>query len=414
MKRFVLPILILIVSLLIAYQILSVWRGVHLNKPNPVKEDLLKAIKITPSNPDPYYRLGLLYQYDIRNINLKESIRYLRKAIERNPLEQEYWLGLGRAFQRMGEKNDSEEALEKAISLFPTGFRGRWVTANLLLQQGTLEKALLHFTYLLAGYPNQSGSVYDVLFKAINDPGFILEKVVPKDPTSMNQYVAYLYEIGDRGSVKKAWEKKVSYGFKSDRNEALRHIDFLISHGELRDAFEVWKGRLREEKIPVPADGNLMTNGGFEKEKILGGGFDWKIGTVPGAEISFDPVVFQEGERSLKVVFSGKENVDFHHVFQYVPLRPNTDYVLKAQMKTKEITTKSGLRLEISGIGSSFYKTTESLTGDSGWKEMAVSFRTPNQIQGGLVRMRRDKSEKFDRFISGTLWLDRVSLTETQ
>jgi hypothetical protein len=74
--------------------------------------------------------------------------------------------------------------------------------------------------------------------------------------------------------------------------------------------------------------------------------------------------------------------------------------------------TKSGLRLEISGIGASFYKATESLTGDHGWKEMAVSFRTPDQIQGGLVRVRRDRSEKFDRFILGTVWLDSVSLKE--
>ena len=133
--------------------------------------------------------------------------------------------------------------------------------------------------------------------------------------------------------------------------QTLRHIEFLISRGELNEAFQVWKARLQEEGLSAPSDGNLITNGGFEKEKILGGGFDWKIEKVPGAEISFDPSVAFEGKSSLKIVFNGKENVDFYHVYQFVPLKSNTEYVLKANMKTQAVTTKSGLKIEISGVG---------------------------------------------------------------
>jgi hypothetical protein len=158
----------------------------------------------------------------------------------------------------------------------------------------------------------------------------------------------------------------------------------------------------------------LITNSGFEKEKILGGGFDWKLEKVPGAEISFDHFMVFEGKISLKIVFNGKENVDFHHVFQYVPLKPDTEYVLKAKMKTQAITTKSGLKVEISGIGPAFYKASESLIGDNEWKELMVPFRTPAQSRGGLVRVRRERTGKFDRFISGTVWVDNVTLTETR
>jgi len=155
-----------------------------------------------------------------------------------------------------------------------------------------------------------------------------------------------------------------------------------------------------------------MTNGGFEKEKILGGGFDWKIEKIPGTDISFDPSTTFEGRRSLKIIFSGKENVDFAHVYQFVPLKPNTEYMLKANMKTKEVTTKSGLKIEISGVGPAFYKASETLIGDNDWRELLVAFRTPAQSQGGLVRIRRDRTDKFDRYISGTVWIDNFSLTE--
>ena len=412
MKRFFASTLILLLSLVAGYHILSIWRGVSLSQTNLSREGLLNASRVTPSNPDLFYRLGLFYQWDIRNIDLKESLHYFRKAIERNPLEQEYWLNLARIFQRMGESKASERALENAILLFPAGYQGRWATGNLLLQQGALEKALPHFSYILAHYPNQSHVVYDVLEKTVNDSDFILEKLVPKDPVSFKQYLSYLYESDDKESAQKAWQKRDSFAYKPDRNETLRHIEFLISRGELNEAFLIWKARLQEEGLSIPSDGNLMTNGGFEKEKILGGGFDWKIQEVPGTEISFDPSTTFEGRRSLKIIFSGKENVDFAHVYQFVPLKPNTEYVLKAKMKTKEVTTKSGLKIEISGVGPAFYKASEPLIGDNDWRELLVAFRTPAQSQGGLVRIRRDRTDKFDRYISGTVWLDNVSLTE--
>ncbi len=412
MKRIFLSALAVIVSLAAGYSVMTVWRGISLYQINFSEENLLRATRLAPSNPDPYYRLGLFYQWELQHIDLKASAYYFRKAIERNPLEQEYWLNLAKIYQRTGETALSGRALENAISVFPTGFRGRWVSGNLLLQQGDFEKALPHFSYLLVHYPNQSATIYEVLDKAVNDSDVVLEGIVPKDPSSFRQYLSYLYETGDKDSVRKAWARRFSFGYEADRGETLRHIEFLILRGEFDEAFQVWKVRLREEGLPDPEDGNLITNGGFEKEKILGGGFDWKIEKVAGAEVSFDPSVAFEGERSLKIVFDGKENVDFYHVRQFLPLKSDTAYVLRANVKTQALTTKSGLRIEIIGIGQAFQSQSEVLTGDNAWRELIVHFRTPAQLQGGLVRIRRERTDKFDRYISGTVWIDHVSLTE--
>lgn len=412
MKRLFFSILILIVSSIFIYYILSFWRGISLYQTNLSRETLLNAIRAIPSNPDPYYRLGLFYQWDMLNVDLRESLNYLKEAIRRNPLEQEYWINVARIYARRGEHQASERALENVIRVFPASYQGRWVSGNLLLQQGAFEKALPHFSYLLANYPNQSPMVYDVLGKATDDSDFILEKLVPKDPVSLKQYLSYLYEVGDKELVQKAWKKRDAFAYQPDRNETLRHIEFLISRGELSEAFQIWKARLREEGLPPSSESDLITNGGFEKEKILGGGFDWKIEKVPGVEISFDPSTTLEGKRSLKIVFNGKENVHFHHVHQFVSLKPDTEYILKANMKTQAVTTKSGLKIEISGIGPAFYKASESLVGDNEWRELTVAFRTPPQSQGGWVRVRRERTDKFDRYISGTVWIDHVRLTE--
>lgn len=415
MKRIFFYLLLFpITSLGLAYDILSTWRGVYLFQAHPSEEVFQKGLRLVPQNPDPFYGLALFYQWDIRNVDLKKSLHYLRQAIERNPLEQGYWINLAKVLQRMEEKKDFERALKNAILVYPTSYQGRWVTGNLLLQQEAPEEALPHFSYILKHYPEQSSLVYDVWLKVVNDSDFILERLVPKDPASHSRYLSYLYEMSDNESAKKVWNRKMALGYKSDRSETLRHIAFLISHGEGDEAFEVWKAILQEEGLPVPSDGNLITNGGYEEEKILGGGFDWKIENVSGAKVTIDRSVAFGGKSSLKITFDGKENVDFCHVSQYLSLKPNTNYLLRAYMKTKTVTTKSGPKIEIYGVGPAFYGASEFLIGDNEWKELSIAFRTPAQSRAGIVRVRREKTPKFDRFISGTVWLDNVELTEVK
>ena len=411
MRKYCFWIFVIIFSLIIGHQILSLWRGMILSLNSFSEESLLKAVKIDPANPDPLHKLGLLHQWNLLHIDLEKSDQYFRMAIEKNPLGQEYWLNLAKVFQRRGEAEAFEHALINSILVFPTGFQGRWIAGNLLLQHRALEKALPHFSYILTNYPNQSGFVYDVLGKVV-DQDFILERLVPKDPYSLDKYLTYLYESGDKESAKKTWKKKISLGHTTDRGETLRHIEFFISHGEPNEAFEVWKTRLQEEGLPIPSDGNLITNGGYEREKILGGGFDWKIENVSGAKVSFDQSVAFEGKSSLKIAFDGKENVDFRHVYQFVAWKPDTEYLLRAHMKTEAVTTKSGPKIEVYGIGPAFYGASESLIRDNDWKELRVAFRTPAQSQGGWVRVRRERTDKFDRFISGTVWVDHVQLME--
>jgi hypothetical protein len=412
MKKNTLWFVVLFFTLVLGYTVVNQWRGMVFSQETLSKENLLRAVRTDPANPDPFYKLGVLQQWNFQQAELVESSQYLQKAIEKNPLEQEYWLNLAKVLQRMGEVEGSEQALEKAVLTFPTGFKGRWTAGNLLLQEGSLEKAFSHFSYILTYYPTQSDLVYEVCERVVDDPGVILDRLVPGEPESLNQYLAHLYESGDKEMAKKAWEKKVSLGYGMEQEETLKHIGFLISQREFQDAFQVWKARLREEARPTPSDHDLITDGGFEEEKGLGRGFDWIIGKVTGAEISHDPSIAYEGEKSLKIVFNGKENVHFHQVSQYVPLKSDTEYVLKAYMKTKGVTTKSGLKMEVTGINHGVYQTSEPLIGDNDWKEIALSFRTPVNSPGGLVRIKRERTDKFDRLISGTVWIDNVQLTE--
>jgi len=403
---------ILILSLVGGYEIVSLWRGLYLYQKKPETERLFQAILINPSDPDPYYRLGFFYQWDIKSLDLKESKRFLLKAIERNPLEQRYWIALARVMKRLGEREAFERAIENSVYLFPTGYLGRWSAANLYLEVGSFEKAIGHLSYLLQHYPNQTSQIYDLLFRVIPDSETILEKVVPRDSLSFQRFLGYLYEVGERDGAKRVWQKKAYFNWRPSRMDSLRHIEFLINSGDLGEAFRVWRETLKAEGIEGPSDENLITNPSFEKKELLGGGFDWRVEKVSGAEVSFDNKDFFEGKSCLKIVFNGKENIDFYHVFQYVAWKPDTEYLLKARLKTRDLTTKSGIKIEVLSMDGKFRASSEGLTGNNDWREVLFPFRSPKGSKGGMVRLRRERTEKFDRYISGVVWVDNVSLRE--
>jgi tetratricopeptide (TPR) repeat protein len=414
MKRQLGAVILLAGLILAGLQIVSIWQDSYPLGVDSVPEDFLKAIRHGSLNPDPFFRLGLFYQWDLRSADLERAVNFLREAIERNPLNQDYWLSLAGVLQRRGEAGKAEKALEKAVAAAPQSYQGRWGVGNSLLQMGEHEKALNHYSFVLAHYPDKSFLIFDVLERAYKDSEPVIERVIPKTPAAFSGYLSYLYETGNLDRLKRVWAKGPSFGYQPDRGETIRYVDTLISRGDFTEAYQAYVSRLRTEGRTVPRDGNLLINGGFEEKAGMGGGFDWRISAPPGAEVSFSPETAWEGKTSLKVSFNGKENVDFHHVFQFAAWKPNRSYILQAKVKTRGLTTQSGIQLDVFGVGKPFYASSEVLTGDQDWKDLKVSFRTPDQSQGGVVRLRRAKTEKLDRFIEGNVWIDDVRLTEVR
>jgi tetratricopeptide (TPR) repeat protein len=413
MKKRILHLLVVAVSVAAGYQVIMAWRGISLCQEKPEQDILLKAIRLTPSNPVPFYRMGTLFQWDLRHIDLKEAAHYLESAIERNPVEQEYWLSLARIFLRLGKQAASEQALQRAVLVSPASYQGRWQAGNLYLQMGAPDKALPHFSYILIHYPDESNATYDLFVRAAMDPEWILDRLVPKTPASFRRYMNYLFKNGEPEWARKAWGARGSFGAKIEAMEELRFIEYLISHDDLQSAFSAWKARLMEEGRPLPQNGNSVANAGFEADKIMGGGFDWRIEPVKGVEVDFDCRVASEVKRSLRINFKGGENIDFHHVSQFLALKPHTRYSTRASIKTDRLTTKSGIKLQVVGLGNRFLASSDQLIGNNGWKEVVFSFETPADSKGGILRLRREKTERFDRFISGTVWVDNVRVIES-
>ena len=147
------------------------------------------------------------------------------------------------------------------------------------------------------------------------------------------------------------------------------------------------------------------------ESKPGGSGFDWRVTTFEGVEVARDSTVSCSGSSSLRIRFEGKENLSYSHISQMAVVKPG-GYLFSAQVRTEGITTDQGVGFRISDAESSARLDIrlENLVGTSGWTKVEERFLVPHQTRLIQIQVVRQSSWKFDNKISGTAWIDGVSL----
>lgn len=203
---------------------------------------------------------------------------------------------------------------------------------------------------------------------------------------------------------------------KFNPQQSSAYIDVLINNHRPEEAYEAWSdlGRKGLVQSALPrSDQDLVTNGDFEDE-MVNMGFGWRVVAAEGVYAGLETTIYHSPNHALLVQFSGKQNLDYGQVVQYVKVLPGRPYRFQAFMKTEGITTDSGPRLEVLDPynQAALDILTENMTGNSEtWISVGVDFKTGPQTGLVLVRLRRLPSQKLDNQISGRVWLDDVRLT---
>jgi tetratricopeptide (TPR) repeat protein len=170
--------------------------------------------------------------------------------------------------------------------------------------------------------------------------------------------------------------------------------------------------------------GNLIFNGGFEHTP-LGGGFDWRILPQPGVWMDFPRVegIADSGPDSnresgtasghcVRVDFIGEGNQDYEVMAEIVPVRPGTRYVLKARARSADITSDSGPVLRVADPACPTCAPVESAgtTGTTPWHPLELAVATGPRQRFLRVSLWRARGRTFPTRITGSFWLDSVSL----
>ncbi len=380
----------------------------------PGVEGLRRAILWDAWNPTYPAMLARALERSTESTELSEVISLYEKAAQLAPYQARTWAELGGAYEVVGRSADAQRAYERAQQLFPQSAQINWRLGNFYLRQDRTADALKAFRKVLLGDPSLRRQVFDLTWRAGAEPSHILEGMIPHEPTILFQYLNYLLENKRLNEAGQVWRQLADLNLPVDPKTAFPYLDALLWAGRTDEVRATWA--LLQERNPTliphrPFDPNLMTNGDFESV-ILNGGLGWRVQPVEGVVVRVDSLTFFDGTHSLEIRFDGTHNVNYHHVSQLVPVKPNTLYQFTGYMRVREITTDSGPRFQLYDAfdPSRLYLCTENLVGSSSWSPHQLEFRTERETRLLVIRVARPASRKLNSRVAGTLWIDRVSL----
>ncbi|MBM2837572.1 MAG: exported protein of unknown function [Deltaproteobacteria bacterium] len=403
--RLALQIVAASLSIFLAWIALKPWMA-EMTVSEPYTIDMVnRAIAVEPDNAHYHYLEALLYLSDAENINLEQAKKSILRAIMNNPSNAAYWRGLYLVESAMSNTPQAEKAIRRAVVLSPKDPETRWMLGNHYLLKGEKVEALREIRFIMETFSGETVRAFPILSIAANhDAGLILEEAIPDKIDIKREYLGYLMGRKDTAAAKLLWED-MAERYPLDKKERLRFVDYLIDEGAIEDAKKEWSD------LTGTNSWEPVWNGGFEQE-TWSGGFDWRIDKTEGAAVSRIEGTSVEGKHSLNVRFDGSRNIDFYHLRQVVPLKPDTKYRFTMQIRAEDLTT-NGIKMEFYGNSNcSFHTSTDTVSGNVPWTKYQLEIKTPAGCSSGTIRLRREKSTKFNNLIAGKVWIDEVRLDE--
>lgn len=381
----------------------------------PNDPDLLRSWRYHPANPQFHHQYrGRIRQYSLTAQDYQEALRQYRLALQYSPLSSRTWFDVARVQWWMGNIEEAKPALRLALRFNPSEAMLRWEAALFQIQLENYDEAIDNLRYLVRTDRGKRWSYFG-LIQTLTTPTDLIETIMPPDREVLSDYLNYLIRYGEAANAKAVWKRLADTpGGTLDSSLALSYIDLMISQKMIGEAGSAWVAVSGHERFQGRGSSdNLIWNGGLERDETFGRGFDWKVRSIPGAEVRLDTSDSKEGKRSLRISFDGTKNVDFSGVWQVVRVKPNTRYALGAHIRTSGLTTSNGLRLEaLDFLDGKLYGVTQELVGNHDWSQVNTAFLTSSLAQAVVVRIRREASERLDNLIAGTAWIDQLILRE--
>jgi hypothetical protein len=371
-----------------------------------------RAVAWEPDNPEHWYRLGRYYQVDFEHADVTQAIANYAQATAIAPGSAEYWLDLAEAQETALQTTEAEKAFRKAQQAYPLSADVAWRFGNFLLRQNRQDEAYQQIHEALSVQPSLTALAISRCWQSTQDIEKILKLALPAEADAYWGAIDFLVDAREPHAAMTVWKRLMAGHPVFRLQRPFRLEDMLIETGHAEDAHTVWQQSLAASAVSSSSqkDGSLVWNGGFE-QALLNGGLGWRFRAVPGAELSFDPRVAHSQGRSLRVVFDGSGNVDFQQPWQYLVLQPNTRYRLSAYFQTENLATSSGIRLELeeTHFGNAV-EAGANLAGTQAWAPSEIEFTSGADTKLVRLVLRRRTSPKLDNKISGTIWMDDVSL----
>ena len=337
-----------------------------------------------------------------------------REALARDPASPFRWCDLGEAYMQQGRMSEARDCFEQAVKRGPFSPRILMRAANFYFVAGDTSTALSLSARCLAGVRDYDATVFRQYERLGIPLGELLEIGLPPHEDATRSWFLFLMRpdaaSDDNKIMGTSWRHLVDRGFAG--NDLLgRYVSWLVARKHFEQAVAV------QEEFYAPGvesvgsrRTNLLFNPGFERTPS-GSPLDWRIRSLEGVEVTRVPQDDSEGSTALRIEFSKAGNPHYRHVSQQaVVLRGRLRF--SAAVRSDGITSDQGIGFQIVDAEAPhrFDVSTESVRGTTNWTTVETEFEPPPDTKLLEVRVVRRPSLKFDNQLSGTVWIDDVSL----
>lgn len=377
-------------------------------------EDLVRASKVDPANPDYKYRAGYLYLW--QEMDTDRAVNLLKSAVALNPGRPEYWIALGGACQVVLDAQCADHAFATVTRLAPAVPHYRWDVATFHLISGHHSEAVADYRVYASMQPREAWRTFSALRHAGDTPQQVWDALV-RDGDNETLRLPFLFALlfdGDSEDAFRFWQE-IARSRPAPTLSAVRpYLDKLIETGNFGDAVAVWRDLQRLAAIPAVDSkhpGNVVYNGSFDHDP-LNGGFDWHFRRDDYVSFDLHDGPCFQPERCLRIDFNVPTNNEYEPVYQLVPVDADTSYILTARVKSVDLKSDSGPRFRVQDpeCPSCAPEESEGVVGTTDWREVSVGFHTGPRARVVRLALWRPRSRSYPMEIQGSFWVDSVLL----
>ena len=370
-------------------------------------------LALDPDDPRLEYRLGRVYVQS----DPTEGIRHLRRAAELSPNNRRYISHLAFACETAGDTQCSDQAWELLSKLCPMVPLYHWHAGQSYLRTARLDESLAEFRVLLDLDSKYGPQVWFALRNVLG-PDIIFQKTLAQDSDSETKvaYIDFLSDQADYDAAYRTWRLVGPQLHAVSFSTAKPYLEQLIANQRIQEARSVWLDLQKSGIVTTPEgdQNNLVFNGDFEQAS-LNAGFDWRrTDQMTYLAVDFAAPGAYHGAQCLRVDFTVNRNEQYEPTYQIVPVLPNRTYKLEAYVRSEDITSDTGPSLRVSDPQRLSFEeaTSETTIGSTSWHPVRLVFSTGPETQTVRVSIWRPRGRTFPMGISGSFWVDSVSLSD--
>jgi len=386
---------------LLACAILQLWLALFEQSQYSQKTNISSQHKY---QSNPYLLSWLAKQKHIFDADLSTAETFYQQALIANPVYLPAWLGLAELKQDQQKAEQANDILDYTSDLAKDIKRWRWDKALVAYQFGRNDVLATDLSYIVSKMPGKiRNDALRMAFSVWPDPMELQE-------TLGNENLLHLFRYASRKKKVEAglvfWDTLEAQGVEEQEKDVLNFINMLISVKEIDTAAGIWKKHFNSK--------NILFNGDFT-EKPMQTAFGWRIGKTIGASWKLREAKKKGEPASLHLHFNRKKNINFHKLYQIVPLQGGKVYLLKGKVKTAKLSTDQRPFLQAYGYQCKSTATkTEMVASDQEWTDVYLQINVPEECDAMIIRLRRHESTQIDNKMAGDIWLAGFEIVETR